>query len=265
MKTEEYVSTIKNMQAFCNLVEHFYPDQYKFVCQQHDISEREAMDMYSYLRKVASGQYWCIREKSDAYFYAMVSMAQEARKLQTLNSLIKNANANDEDGKPNILAIFINKDGEYFQQEFDLQCQTTFIEIAEMIKNGYTLMTIAHQVDNVDAKDYVGKNDGKKSYIPIYDGDVMLCYVSKPEFWSSDCENSGLYLCKNGVYYRLVYTPGKGYVRHDKPDTDEDFELDIEENAFSSYVMTLSQKWYKLGNIHASIGFLIEKPKDKEE
>ena len=45
----------------------------------------------------------------------------------------------------------------------------------------------------------------------------------------------------------------------------EAFELDIEENAFSSYVMTLSQKWYKLGNIHAGIGFLIEKPEDKEE
>jgi hypothetical protein len=41
--------------------------------------------------------------------------------------------------------------------------------------------------------------------------------------------------------------------------------LDIEENAFSSYVMTLSQKWYKLGNIHAGIGFLIEKPEDKKE
>lgn len=265
MKTEEYVNTIKNMQAFSNFVEHIYPDQYKFVCHQHDIPEREAMNMYSYLRKIASGQYWCINDKSEGYFYTMVSMAQEAHKLQVLNSLIKNIPANDRDRKSNILAIFINKEGEYSQQEFDLQWQAAFIEIAEMTKNGYKLATIAHQVDNVDARDYVGENDGKKSYIPIFDGDVLLCYVGKPEFWSSDCENSGLYLCKNGVYYRLIYTPGKGYVRHGKPDTDEDFELDIEENAFSSYVMTLSQKWYKLGNIHAGIGFLIEKPKDKEE
>lgn len=264
MKTEEYVSAIRNMQAFCNLVEGFYPDQYKFVCMQHGISERVAMDMYGYLRKVTSGLYWCINDKSDDYFHTMISMAQEACELQTLNSLIKVTSASDEYGKSRILAIF-EKGDECFQKEFNLRCQASFIEIAEMIKNGYTLMTIANQVDNVDAKDYVGKNEGKKSQIPIYDGDVMLCYVSKPEFWSSDCKNSGLYLCKNGVYYRLVYTPGKGYVRHDKPDTDEDFELDIEENAFSSYVMTLSQKWYKLGNIHVSIGFLIEKPKDKED
>lgn len=50
MKTEEYVSAIKNMQAFSDLVESIYPDQYKFVCQQHDIPEREAMDMYGYLQ-----------------------------------------------------------------------------------------------------------------------------------------------------------------------------------------------------------------------
>ena len=263
MKTEEYVSAIKNMQAFSDLVGSIYPDEYKFVCQQHDIPECEAMGMYGYLRKIDCGQYWFVNDKSDGYFYTMVSMAQEAHKLHVLNSFIKNVPTNNGE-KPNILAIFI-KNGEYFQQEFDLQWQTTFIEIAEMIKNGYELLTIARQVDDIDAKDYVGENDGKKSNIHIYDGDVMLCYVRKPEWCSSNCKKSGLYLCKDGVYYRLIYTPGKGYIRHGEPDTDEAFELDIEENAFSSYVMTISQKWYKLGNIHAGIGFLIEKPEDKED
>lgn len=106
MTTEEYVNAIKNMQAFVNLVEGVYPDQYKFVCQQHDISEREAMDMYGYLRNVASGQYWCIRDKEDTYVYAMVSMAQEAHKLQMLNSLIKSNPALGDDKGSNILAIF---------------------------------------------------------------------------------------------------------------------------------------------------------------
>lgn len=35
--------------------------------------------------------------------------------------------------------------------------------------------------------------------------------------------------------------------------------LDIEEESFSSYVMTLDQSWYKLGNVYAGIGFLKEK------
>lgn len=58
---------------------------------------------------------------------------------------------------------------------------------------------------------------------------------------------------------RLLYTPNKGYVRHGEPDVDEDFTLDIEEESFSSYVMTLDQSWYKLGNVYAGIGFLKEK------
>ena len=58
---------------------------------------------------------------------------------------------------------------------------------------------------------------------------------------------------------RLLYTPNKGYVRHGEPDVDEDFTLDIGEESFSSYVMTLTQSWYKLGNVHAGIGFLKEK------
>lgn len=87
----------------------------------------------------------------------------------------------------------------------------------------------------------------------------MLCYVNKPEFWSSDWRNSGLYICESGSYHRLLYTPNKGYVRHGEPDVDEDFTLDIGEESFSSYVMTLDQSWYKLGNVRAGIGFLKEK------
>ena len=79
MKPEEYVNTIKNMQAFSNFVEHIYPDQYRFVCHQHDIPDRKAMNMYSYLRKIASGQYWCINDKPEDYFCTMVSMAQIGR------------------------------------------------------------------------------------------------------------------------------------------------------------------------------------------
>lgn len=92
------------------------------------------MNMYGYLRKVDSGQYWCINDKSDDYFYTMISMAQEARKLQTLNSLVKVTSASGAYGKSRILAIF-EKGDECIQKEFDLQCQASFVEIAEMIKS----------------------------------------------------------------------------------------------------------------------------------
>ena len=263
MKIEEYISAIRTMQYFNFYVMGFHPDQYKFVCQQHDISEREAMDMYSYLRKIADGCYWVVKDKPEGYLYTMLSMAQEANKLQSYNNFIYRTAAVG-DKKSKILVVF-SKDGKYIQEEFDLQMQVSFIKIAEMVKNGYTMIATARQVDNIDGTQYAREVKDKRDYIPIYDGDVMLCYVDKPEYWDSDYKNSGLYLCKDGVYHRLIYTPGKGYIRHGELDTDEDFELDIEDNAFNSYVMTLSQKWYKLGNIYAGIGFLIEKTEEKKE
>ncbi len=262
MEIEEYISAIRTMQNFGFCVMGFYPDQYKFVCQQHDIPEREAMDMYSYLQKIADGCYWVIKDKPEGYLYTMLSMAKEARKLECYNGLIHDTAAVD-DKKTKILVVF-SKDGKYIQEEFNLQMQASFIKIAEMVKNGYTMITTARQVDNVNSKQYTGEVKDKRDYIPIYDGDVMLCYVDKPDFWSTDCKNSGLYLCKDGVYHSLIYTPGKGYVRRGKPDVDEDFEIAVEPNAYSSYVMTIGQKWRKLGNIHAGIGFLIEKSKDKK-
>lgn len=36
---------------------------------------------------------------------------------------------------------------------------------------------------------------------------------------------------------------GYAQVQRSEPDVDEDFELDIEQNTFSKYTMTLSQSW----------------------
>lgn len=120
METNDYVSIIKNMLKFSNMVECVYPDQYKFVCHLHNIQEREAMDMYGDLRKIASGQYWSIKDKKDGYLYSMINMALEASKIQVCNSLIKDTAAIGEDRKPNILAFF-KRGNERFSQEFNLQ------------------------------------------------------------------------------------------------------------------------------------------------
>lgn len=54
---------------------------------------------------------------------------------------------------------------------------------------------------------------------------------------------------------------GYAQVQRSEPDVDEDFELDIEQNTFSKYTMTLSQSWVKLGNVYVGIDFLVEKIK----
>ena len=96
----------------------------------------------------------------------------------------------------------------------------------------------------------------------VFDGDVILAYVEKPDFWSTDARNSGLYLCSGGAYRKLLYTPGKGYVRKGRPDVDDELEVQIQKGAFNSHVLTMSQCWKRIGNVHVDIGFLIENPKE---
>lgn len=258
MKAKDFLNAMQVMDEFTELVSCVYPDKYKIVCMKHGIDERDAMDMYSYLQKMKSGEYWRVSNKPKDYIERVLAMANEAYSLYTNNSLILDM-ANFGDDLTRILVIF-EKECKRIQQEFDLKEQGTYVAIAELISSGYSVVSVIRQSDSIDSKNYVGeKIDKNQSRIPIYDGDVMLCFVKKPEFWSTDCYDCGLYICEKGSYHKLLYTPTKGYVRHGEPDTDEDFELDIEENAFSNYIMTLGQSFYKLGNIHTGIGFLVEK------
>lgn len=257
MEANDYLKAMQAMDELDRLVTSVYPDKFKLVCKKHGIDECEAMNMYSYLQKMHKGQSWLVRYKPLEYLERVLTLAKEAYASYMNNGLILSM-VNFGDKYTRILVIF-EKDGVRSQQEFDLREQRTYVDIADFIGNGYSIVSVIRQSDNVGSEKFVGEKDERSHSIPIYDGDVMLCYVNKPEFWSSDWRNSGLYICESGSYHRLLYTPNKGYVRHGEPDVDEDFTLDIGEESFSSYVMTLNQSWYKLGNVHADIGFLKEK------
>lgn len=259
INVNEYLKSMQFMDQLVRMVSSVYPDNFMLVCKKHGIDERDAMDMYSYLQRIKKGQFWLVDAKTKEYLEGILTLAKEAYASYMDNNLILHmVNFGDEFTK--ILVIF-NKDGKYSQQEFDLKEQRSYVDIADFIANGYEIWHVIRQADNVDSTNYVGEKKEKQYHIPVYDGDVILCYVNQPGYWSSDWKDCGLYICESGSYHRLLYTPNKGYIRKGEPDVDEDFELDIEENAFSSYIMTLRQSWYKLGNVYSGIGFLIENPK----
>lgn len=164
-----------------------------------------------------------VRYKPLEYLERVLTLAKEAYASYMNNGLILSM-VNFGDKYTRILVIF-EKDGVRSQQEFDLREQRTYVDIADFIGNGYTIVSVIRQSDNVNSEKFIGEKGERSHSIPIYDGDVMLCYVNKPEFWSSDWRNSGLYICESGSYHRLLYTPNKGYVRHGEPDVDEDFTL----------------------------------------
>ena len=101
-------------------------------------------------------------------------------------------------------------------------------------------------------------SDLKDKKISIYEGDIIFC--TDKDRWSFS-DNSGAYLCIDGTYKRLMYTPGRGYICRGKPD----YELNKNGSdrrynncAFNAY----DRRFWVVGNIYVDNSVLIEK---KEE
>jgi hypothetical protein len=97
-----------------------------------------------------------------------------------------------------------------------------------------------------------------RTKVDIYDGDIIFCTDS--DKWGLS-DNSGVYLCTDDCYKRLMYTPGRGYIRRGEPDF-EQYEngKDCIHNsyAFNSY----DRKFKVVGNIYVDNSVLTER---KEE
>lgn len=88
MKAKDYLNAMQVMDEFTKLVSCVYPDKYKIVCMKHGIDECDAMDMYSYLQKMKSGEYWRVSNKPKDYIERVLAMANEAYSLYTNNIML---------------------------------------------------------------------------------------------------------------------------------------------------------------------------------
>lgn len=262
-KASGYLTAMKTMCNLEKMVDAVRPDKYKAICQKHGIKEKEAMVMYSFLQKTKT-DYFLANCKVPEIKRAL-AIGEEAYTIYAKDSFAHYVDMYPSRDRQNNILVSFRKGEETIHQEFDLSNTKTFLAVTDMMNSGFQVESVVQQVDNIESSNYKGPNEEKKSYIPIYDGDVILCYKDDTDSFFTSYEDCGLYLCQCGAYYRLVYNPGKGYVRHGEPDTDEDFELDIDNNSFSKYMLTISKYYRKLGNIHSGIGFLIESNNNGKE
>ena len=86
----------------------------------------------------------------------------------------------------------------------------------------------------------------KRMEVDIYDGDIIFCTDKDMHFsWGDE---SGAYLCIDGCYKRLMYTPGRGYLRRGKPDFEQN--KDDEDCRYNNYVFnSYERKFQIVGNI----------------
>lgn len=87
--------------------------------------------------------------------------------------------------------------------------------------------------------------DGKDFY--IFEGDI---YFSYDNFWGN--KKGNVYVAHDGKIKRLLYVKGKGYLKNNEPNIDD------EDSSFSTYAVFRSEYIY-MGNAKIDINFLNDK------
>lgn len=112
---------------------------------------------------------------------------------------------------------------------------------------------ILHRLDYYETVETRYGTDRTK--IDIYDGDIIFCTES--DRWSFS-DQSGAYVCTDDCYKRLIYTPGRGYIRRGELDFEQD--KDGDDCRYRNYVFNSYQyKFQVVGNIYVDNRVLSEK------
>lgn len=143
--------------------------------------------------------------------------------------------------------------GEIRQMDINLR------EKEDVIKYAMLLQQEGVEIENrVDFYEHVSvrheRNERNGTKVAIYDGDIIFC-SDTGRF--SFADNSGCYVCMNGCYKRLVYTPGRGYIRRGELDIEQD--KDDRDCRYNDYVFNSYDREFKVvGNIFIDRSILKE-------
>lgn len=150
-------------------------------------------------------------------------------------------------------------------EEFEMQhVELNLLEKEDVIKYALLLqqegVEICHRVDfyrTIEVRcGTTGTSEQKE--VDIYDGDIIFCTDKARLSWSDE---SGAYVCIDGYYKKLMYTPGRGYLRRGEPDFEQD--KDDEDCCYNDHVFnSYDRRFWIVGNIYVDNSVLNEK---KEE
>lgn len=165
----------------------------------------------------------------------------------------------DEQPKTNRWRVYYNREedeSDIQQTEVDLLNKEDVLKYAALLQQKD--VTILYRLDYFETVEKYGQG---REETDIYDGDIIFCTDKEKNMWSDD--NSGAYLCIDGCYKRMLYTPGRGYLRRGEPDFEQENDKDVR---YRSYVFNSYDRKFKVvGNIHVDNSILNEKKKEEEK
>ena len=220
------------------------------------LDDREIESVWRIWEYVSTFNLCQLEAKSEALVLTSIKIAQAA-----YDSVCKGAHVRWHDYTPKTnqwrVCYRHGEDGKIMQIDVDLREKEDVLKYASLLQQEE--VEILHRLDFYEKVTvFCASSDLKDKEISIYEGDIIFC-TDKDRWFFSD--NSGAYLCINGTYKRLMYTPGRGYIRRGEPDYEQD--KDGNDCRYRNYVFNSYDRSFRVvGNIYVDNSVLIEK---KEE
>lgn len=190
-------------------------------------------------------EYWKVYERFPYWDQRYTEVMEDIiEKVSAFISIIKNGSIpqqcreNTSDIKKK---IHYNVNGEDAVLDANFNNPTDIVFYAEILKQGYEISCILDFIEKIHGRE---EPSGESHDIPVYDGDI---FITRDESYSSSREDN-IYVCDKGVYKRLLYTKGKGYLRRGEPDYDD--------GRYNSHVLTCCKSLKKVGNIYQDCSIL---------
>lgn len=219
--------SIKDLNTVWNAKMYLPMDRFvHYFTLRYGYSEKEAVSAYavfSEFPKYVHGNEE-MQSRIDEIIPLALQLVNELHRCWDMNRDFKNLSYDDKE----IRKLVYKKDGVLKEVVLNLHDSNDIITYAELLRQGIEPVALLRFVDEVKMK-----NTDK--VLQIFEGDF---FDTNDLFFGV---KSNVYVAeKGGVFRKLLYTKGKGYLRNG--------ELNYDEGTFNSYCLSL-REWVKIGNV----------------
>lgn len=214
MSTKEFIDQIKELYEFNSYVtnERFC----HMATAMCGVSEREARRMWRIYSNLVEYKWYKLQDESEEELNAVMAIARTAYKFVCEGAVVFHT---DSEPQTPCWKIYyrMGEDGEIRQMEIDLRKKADVLEYAELLRREN--IEILRRIDFYETIELgTGANSEK---LKVYVGDIISCTDNR--LYSLN-NKEGVYICSAKGYKKLMYTPGRGYIRKGEPDYEQNEE-----------------------------------------
>ena len=227
---------------------------------KYGYNERKADALFGVWDKIVSLNHWKLKDVDEDVLNRAVDIAR-----CVYDAVCKGGHISVVSNNPRTARWRVyykeNEDTELLQMDINLLDKDDVIKYSLLLqREGVEIINRVDFYDRTEVRcDSADYKKGQK--IDIYDGDIIFCTDSDSSLFN---DSSGCYVCLDGCYKKLLYTPCRGYVRRGELDIeqyDNGDDYRYNDHAFNAY----DCKFKIVGNIYIDKSILKEVKTDTAE